>query len=259
MPILDLAEATWEDLGALDPQRSVAVLPTGAVEAHGPHLPLSTDRIIALAMARAGAARLAERGWTVLLLPPLDYTAAPFAAEFRGTVALRPETVRAVVVDIARAVGAWGVGTLALANAHLDPAHLGSLYAAIEEIEKITGAGGKPRIVFPDITRKPWALRLTEEFRSGACHAGRYETSIVLAARPELVREALRPTLPGNPSSLSTAIREGRSTFHEAGGPRAYFGFPAEATATEGRSTIETLGDILAEAVLANLDTVRGS
>ena len=50
--------------------------------------------------------------------------------------------------------------------------------------------GRRPRlaVAFPDITRKPWALRLTDEFKSGACHAGRYEGSIVLAARPDLGR-----------------------------------------------------------------------
>jgi len=96
---------------------------------------------------------------------------------------------------------------------------------------------------------KPWALRLGEEFRSGACHAGRFETSIVLAERPALVREAIRANLAANPASLSRAIREGRQNFAEAGGPRAYFGFPAEATADEGRATIDALGAILAEAV----------
>src|SRR5207245_1147983 len=79
-----------------------------------------------------------------------------------------------------------GLSLLAVANAHLDPAHLGAIEAAVTQIRRADGA----RIVFPDVTKKPWAVRLTEEFRSGACHAGQYESSIVLAARPELVRDA---------------------------------------------------------------------
>ena len=71
----------------------------------------------------------------------------------------------------------------------------------------------------------------------------------MLAERPELVREGVAAALAPNPSSLSSAIREGRHTFAEAGGPRAYFGWPAEATAAEGRATLETLGEILDEAV----------
>jgi creatinine amidohydrolase len=60
-------------------------------------------------------------------------------------------------------------------------------------------------------------------------------------------------SLPANPESLSRAIREGKQTFEEAGGPRAYFGYPAEATAEEGRATVEVLGEILDEAVRAEL------
>jgi creatinine amidohydrolase len=59
------------------------------------------------------------------------------------------------------------------------------------------------------------------------------------------------------PASLSAAIRAGARTFEEAGGPRAYFGRPADATAAEGRETIAALGAILAEAVLAALAPER--
>jgi hypothetical protein len=74
----------------------------------------------------------------------------------------------------------------------------------------------------------------------------------VLAERPELVKHDLARSLPDNPASLSVAIRAGKTTFEEAGGPRAYFGAPARATADEGRATVRTLGAILAEAVLAS-------
>jgi creatinine amidohydrolase len=104
-------------------------------------------------------------------------------------------------------------------------------------------------VAFPNLAAKPWALRLSDEFKSGACHAGQFETSVVLAERPELVREDTRLALPAIPASLSSAIRDGKLSFEEAGGPRAYFGFPAQATAEEGRATIEVLGAILDEAV----------
>ena len=84
---------------------------------------------------------------------------------------------------------------------------------------------------------------------SGACHAGCFEGSVVLAERPDLVRRETLAALPPNPASLSVAIREGKRTFEEAGGPQAYFGRPAEATAEEGRETIAKLGTILEEAV----------
>jgi creatinine amidohydrolase len=244
-----LAAMTWEEARDAAGPGSVAILPVGAIEAHGPHLPLETDVIIAQAMARTGAARLAARGLRVLVLPPLTYTSAGFARGFPGTLSLRPETVVATVVDIADSLRQHGYTVLAIANAHLDPDHLASIEAAVNQIR----GGLRLRVAFPNLVIKPWALRLSDEFKSGACHAGQFETSIVLAERPDLVREATMAALPPNPASLSRAIREGKMEFEEAGGPRAYFGYPAQATAEEGRATIEALGAILDEAVQAEL------
>jgi creatinine amidohydrolase len=240
-----LAAMTWEEARNAAGPGSVAILPVGAIEAHGPHLPLTTDVIIAQAMARAGAARLAAQGRRVVALPPLAYTAAAFAERFAGTISLRPETVTATVVDIAHSLSRQGFGTLAIANAHLDPGHLAALEAAVSAVRRETALA----VAFPNLAAKPWALRLSEEFQSGACHAGQFETSVLLAESPELVHETIRAVLPPNPASLSRAIRDGRQSFEEAGGPRAYFGFPAQATADEGRTTIEALGMILEEAV----------
>ncbi len=249
-----LAAMTWEEARDAAGPSSVAILPVGAIEAHGPHLPLETDVIIAQAMARSGAALLATRGSRVVVLPPLTYTAAGFAQGFAGTLSLRPETVTATVLDIAGSLARHGFGVLAIANAHLDPGHLASLEAAVNLIRRDLGLA----VAFPNLAAKPWALRLGDEFRSGACHAGQFESSIVLAERPEQVRKAAMAALPPNPASLSRAIREGKQSFEEAGGHRAYFGFPAQATAEVGRATIEVLGAILDEAVLAELGAKTG-
>jgi len=255
MAVRELGELTWEEARDLERSRVVAVLPVGAIEAHGPHLPLSTDAIIATAMARSGAERIEARGFGAVLLPALSFTAAPFGAAFTGTISVQPATVTALLLDLARELTRHGFAALAVANGHLDPAHLGALLAA--------ESGAREErllpIVCPNLTRKPWASRLTEEFQSGACHAGRYEGSVVMAERADLVRESLRRALPPNPASLSTAIRDGKRTFEEAGGARAYFGWPADSTAEEGRATIAALGAILADAVFAALSPTPSS
>src|SRR2546422_5332265 len=105
MAVLDLAQLTWEEVRDLDRAKTVAIVPVGAVEAHGPHLPLATDVIIAEAMARAAAGRLAARGHEAVLLPAIAYTAAEFAAGFPGTISLQPATVTALLVDLARKIG----------------------------------------------------------------------------------------------------------------------------------------------------------
>jgi len=250
MPVYSLGSLTWTAVRALPAARTVAVLPTGAIEAHGPHLPLATDVIIAEAMARAGAARLAARGWHVLVLPALTVAPAPFAIEFAGTLDIPPEATTMIVKAAIQSLAAHGCRAAAIANAHHDPAHVAALRRAVSDIDGKNGVAA----VFPDLTRRRWAERLTAEFRSGACHAGRYETSIVLAERPDLVRTEVMATLAPNPRSLIDAIRDGRTTFTAAGGPQAYFGFPAEATAEEGRAILDTLGGILADAVVEAIE-----
>lgn len=226
----------------------VALLPLGAVEAHGPHLPLLTDVTIANAAAEAAVEALEGHGVLPLVLPPVSYTPASFAAGFPGTVSVRPSTLTSLLTDVADSLQAQGVAALILVNAHLDPGHLTAIHAMVDD-----WSGAMP-VVFPDISRRPWAGRLTDEFKSGACHAGRYETSVVMAADPGAVREAVMLSLAENPASLSDAIRDGLESFEEAGVDQAYCGAPAEATAREGRDTIRTLGAILVEA----WDRVRG-
>jgi len=249
MPVHELAQLTWEEVRDLDRARTVVVLPVGAIEAHGPHLPLDTDVVIATAMARSGARRLAGRGHAVLMLPAFAYTAASFGAAFHGTLSISGITVTAVIVDVARSLSEQGFRLLAIANAHLDPEHL----TALNEAVKLARVDRLLPIAFPDLTRKPWGSRLGDEFKSGACHAGQFESSIVLSEQPDVVREPVRRSLAPNPASLSQAIKIGKRSFAEAGGPRAYFGSPAAASAEEGRRTIDVLGAILEEAVLTEL------
>jgi creatinine amidohydrolase len=249
MPVHELAQLTWEEVRDLDREHTLVVLPVGAIEAHGPHLPLDTDVVIATAMARAGAKRLGARDKVVLILPALAYTAAGFGAAFHGTLSISRVTVTALVVDLARSLTDQGFRLLALANVHLDPEHLTSLNDAVQ----LAKADRLLPIIFPDLTRKPWGARLGEEFKSGACHAGQFESSIVIAERPDGVREKIRASLVANRSSLSEAIKAGKRTFDAAGGPRAYFGDPAAATAAEGARLIDALGSILEEAVNAEI------
>lgn len=237
-------QATWTEI-ADHGSPLVAILPVGAIEAHGPHLPLDTDVIIAAAAAKAALPGLRRLGLHPALLPPLAYTPAPFAAAFPGTISIRPATFSALLTDIAASLERQGVAALVVVNAHLDPAHLAAI-----------GAVARPApmpVIHPDLTERRWAARLGDEFRSGACHAGRYETSIVMAAAPELVRDEVRLGLAANPASLSRAIRAGAATFAEAGAREAYCGDPAAASAREGEETVATLAGIVVDAVAEGL------
>jgi creatinine amidohydrolase len=246
MSIQHLASLSWPAYRELAQRRPVAILPLGAIEAHGPHLPLGTDIIIADAMARAGARRLDAIGFDVLVLPAIPIAPAPFAAAFAGTLDTSPDATTTIIAGIVRSLGRHGTRATVIANAHHDPAHVGAIRAALDRVEHESGT----RLIFPDLTRRRWAERLTEEFRSGACHAGRYETSIVLAEAQALVAQAVMATLAPNPQSLVAAIQRGVRSFADAGGPEGYFGAPAEASVEEGHEIIERLGRIIEDAVV---------
>ena len=90
---------------------------------------------------------------------------------------------------------------------------------------------------------KRWARTLSDEFKRGDCHAGRYETSLALAAGLA-VRESYRD-LPKRDVSLSAAIKEGKSRFTDMGMDRAYTGAPAEATSAEGDDLLDRLAEMI--------------
>jgi creatinine amidohydrolase len=239
---------TYEEAARVAADGAVALLPAGATEAHGPHLPLSTDVVISETAALRAATALRKAGRGAVVLPPLAYAVTEFAADFGGTISLPLETATALARDVILGAGRAGFAGVVVCNAHLEPGNLKALKGAVAQAAERGVAA-----VFPDVTRKPHALRLGEEFASGACHAGSYETSLVLAADPFLVHTEVAETLEPNPSSLSVAIREGKRSFLEAGGPRAYFGYPAEATAAEGEQLYAELVDIFVTAAEALL------
>lgn len=222
----------------------VAILPCGATEAHGPHLPLSTDVIISEGMTAYALPALKERGTIAAVLPPLAYMPAGYAEAFPGTVTVSATTAKALMLDIARSLKAQGFACLALANSHFDPANVAMLREVAEQIRAL----GLP-VAFPDFTRRKLAQTLTAEFQSGACHAGQYETSLIMAARPDLVDDRARRQLPDNPASLTEAFAKGARTFEQAGGPDAYFGYPRNASAAEGAESFKMMAAALVAAV----------
>jgi creatinine amidohydrolase len=241
-----LAEMTWPEVADLAQRTQVALVPTGATEAHGPHLPLETDVIIAQGSCRRAAEMLAAEGIECAIAPPFYYGVTNFGMPFAGTVTIPAETLTQLVMAVCHSLAAHGFTRIVFSNHHLEPAH----FAAIKEgARRVTGSK-IAQVTVPDVRDERWAATLTEEFRAGARHAGSYETSLVLADRPDLVREAQRQTLNPVWIDLPDRIRNhGARTFKDAGSDRAYFGDPARATAAEGHMIFEALGRMIATSV----------
>jgi creatinine amidohydrolase len=194
--MIRLADLTWpEARRCARDRRSVVVLPLGAVEQHGPHLPFSTDLEIA---SRCAEAVVAEAGnqLDLWLLEPLAYTKSNEHAGTPGTIWLGPETLLRVLDDIGRSLAATPARKLALLNGHGGNSSL--LNVACRELRLNHGletfllhpslppdqGGGDdlPGTDHPDPLPGP-----TSELGMGI-HAGRAETSLMLHLRPDLVR-----------------------------------------------------------------------
>jgi len=240
---------TWNEARAALDRGAVMILPVGSTEAHGPHLPLATDVVISEEMSARATVKLSNRGIESYVLPPICYSVTEFSADFSGTISIRKETATALLRDICVSLYGQGARLVAISNSHLEPGHIDSINSAIADVQKATGR----TVVFPDKRQRRWARQLTEEFRRGDCHAGCYETSLVMAARPDLVRERLRQSLEPVPISIAAKIREGARSFNEAGGVQAYFGDPRAASPEEGETTYEILSDMIVTAVLEGL------
>lgn len=253
-----LAERTTTEIrAALDAGRPVvALVPVGSVEPHGPHLPLATDTIISEAAAARAVEKLDTQGFMAFVAPAVPYGVTQFAAGFAGAISVPAEALTAFLRAVVRGYLDAGFAHVCLVNNHLEPAHDVAVRAAI------AGFGAGDASVACPLTRR-WGRTLSAEFKSGACHAGEYETSLVLAAAPETVDWPAAATLPDVAVSLSEGIKAGKHSFREMGLDRAYTGAPAQATAEDGEELLDRLATMIAtevaEALAAKSPSVGGN
>jgi len=221
-----LPDGTTADAAAM--RGAVAVLPIGSFEQHGPHLPLATDTLIAVAITAAIA-----RHHRVLQLPPITYGCSHEHAGFPGTISISAATLAAVVVDIAESCAQQDMSALVIVNAH-------GGNAVLTNVAQQASVHGPLRVgLYP--SREDWAEARTAAHIStnshDDMHAGELETSILLAAYPDYVREGW------SADDHSAPDRRYLSTL----GIRAYtdtgvIGQPSQGTKEKGLGALDHLG-----------------
>jgi len=173
-----LADLTWQEIRDLPKEGAVVVLPIGSTEQHGPHLPCSTDTILAERVAHLAVERVGG-----YILPTLPYSKCNEHSAFPGTISLRRETLIGVVSDIVHSVHRSGFERLCLVNGH--GGNNASLHSVLRDLYA--------ELSLPLLLVEPGALFLpptpypSTEQRFGI-HAGRWETSLMMAIAPTLVR-----------------------------------------------------------------------
>ena len=216
----------------------IGLVPIGSTEPHGPHLGLGTDVVISAAACVRACEVLDKKGpLTAVIAPAVSYGVTDCAAGFPGAVSIPPAVLTAYVAAICDGLLAQGLRHVCLVNNHLEPAHDTALRAVL--------AGREGKVSYACPLTKKWARTLSAEFKSGACHAGQYETSIVMAAAPELVDEHVRTSLAAVPVSLSEKLAAGVNTFSAMGMELAYAGAPAAASVEEGEQLIQRLAEMV--------------
>ncbi|OEU91965.1 creatinine amidohydrolase [Streptomyces abyssalis] len=211
---------------AAERKATVALLPVGSYEQHGPYLPLSTDTLIACAVAERVAA-----SYPVQPLPPLTVSCSQEHARWPGTVSITAGTLGAVVRDVAHSLRRSGVPGLVLVNGH------GGNYVLRNVVQEAT-ADGHRMALFP--VAADWedaaAKAGVETPARSDMHAGELETSILLHARPDCVREGYETTdwLSDDRRHLHTL---GLGPYTESG----VVGRPSLATARKGDDVLTAL------------------
>lgn len=224
--MLSTATASWEDVAAALDRGLIAVLPVGAVEQHGPHLPLLTDTVLASGVAR----RISEGLPDALLLPAIAYGDAWTAEGWTGTLSLSPDTLRASVTDIGRGLHRMGVRGLVTVNGHFGNREPIALAArTLSEL-------GLPvlHLDYPQLETIAAEHMESEPAGPGFYHADEVETSMMLALAPEGVRlERAQPEYPDFPPLFGHEPMK-LSAFNRSG----TFGDPRPATADKGEALI---------------------
>jgi creatinine amidohydrolase len=171
------ADRTWPELGDYVAGESVAVVPLGSTEQHGPHLPLATDHLIAESLARAATERTGY-----LCTPTVNVGVSPHHRQFHGTMWVDPPAFREYVESLTRNLTYHGIDRVVYVNAH---------GGNVEHLREVGRRLRDDRAAYA--VEWMWDESVTdiieERFETPGPHGGPKETSMLLYIAPELVRE----------------------------------------------------------------------
>lgn len=175
-------ELTTEDFAAADRERTVVVMPVGAVEQHGPHLPVGVDAMLNEGLMRETLGRL-PADFPVLVLPPLAIGWSDEHGSFPGTLSIAPETLTAVWCEVGASVAEAGFRRLVIFNSHGGQTEIARIVSRKLRISHEMLAVAVNWYALIDL-----AAIFGEAERRHGIHAGAIETSMIMHLYPDLVR-----------------------------------------------------------------------
>lgn len=214
MTSTSLATAVWPDV----PARPLLLVPVGSLEQHGPHLPMDTDTVIAVAVTERVAVLLDQT--PVVVAPPIAYGSSGEHQSFPGTVSIGTDALVHVLVELVRSARTWAERVVFVNG------HGGNVTALRRATEQMRAEGH-------DVD---WVACATEEVD---LHAGRTETSLMLHLRPDSVRRERAEV--GNTASLAELLPAMMAGGVAAVSPNGVLGDPAGASAEMGARVLEEM------------------
>lgn len=175
-------DLTTKDFESFDAEKTVALLPLGAIEQHGPHLPLSTDATIAEEISRRGAA-LADDDLTILVMPTQSVGKSTEHLQFEGTLTHTAETLLHSWMEIGDSVARAGLRKLVFFNGHGGQPQIMEICCRELRIKHDMLCVGTSGWSFGP----PPESDVPDDERRFGIHAGTVETSMMLYLRPDLV------------------------------------------------------------------------
>jgi creatinine amidohydrolase len=247
--VIALGDLTWPEAERLAASGAILAVPVGSTEQHGPHLPLSTDTDVAVALA----ARLAARRGDVIVAPPVGYGSSGEHAGFAGTISIGQQALELMLTELGRSAGET-FGHLLLISGHG-----GNLESAARAAARLRAESRDVLLWMPGATAAGAGAVGAGGVGAGAAdaHAGRTETSLQLALDPGRVRSGLAE--PGNRAPLSELMPVLRTSGVRAASRNGVLGDPAGASAAEGARLLGLLEADLAAAVAAWLEPAPGN
>jgi creatinine amidohydrolase len=245
-------ELTREELRARAPD-ALVILPVGAVEQHGPHLPVGTDRFAVEQIARAAAAEIAGQ-LSVLVAPTLPFGSSHHHLPFGGTLSLGTETYYRVLTDLAESLIAGGFRRIFILNGH------GGNNELIQLVARDLALKHPAHLAAASYWTIAWDALIGERANAGARlpgHAGAFETSLILALRPDLVVEP-RPHREAPAGSDAPGFSPYRAELHGAWqGIAGYTDSPDQADGGQGERYLAAIVREVARALIAFYSSAR--
>jgi len=233
-----VADETWTDLSDAFAEASLAIVPVGSTEQHGPHLPLATDHLIAEAYAREAADRTGY-----LLTPSIRIGVSPHHRQFTGTMWADAPAFREYVESVTRNLAYHGIDRVIYVNAHGgNVEHLREVGRRLRDEEVLYAVEWMWDESIPDL--------VDEAFEHNGPHGGPKETAMLQHIAPELVHDdRLAEARDGGLATVedADARRFGARTFYDAADntDNGVFGDQTDATAETGERLFEAASDQL--------------